>query len=255
MEDAATCVFSPPVENTNAPVQLIFTWLLTTKPASPTAPPARSARFLFTAQSCLTVLSYVSLGQYFLLKANCIGLLFSSDMYCLWNSCALILIESLKKVVVNWRPECLCCCFYYIVSLWDRWVYSFLVEVWHCGWLWGWIRRTCRLPWVACCCIVSIYIPTEVINFSLASCLAHVFVSWVLLFNVSSHTVQSTYYKWQCPLCVVFVLSLTVLIFVAFYNSWIQVSTRPFPVWHRPLRSPSIHMWWRKWLWGQLRWS
>lgn len=56
MEDAATCVSYPLVGDTNVLVPLIFTWLLTIRPAYPTAPPVRSALPFFPIISSLVSL-------------------------------------------------------------------------------------------------------------------------------------------------------------------------------------------------------
>lgn len=51
MEDAATCVCCLLVGNTDVRVPLIFTWLLTIRPACPTVRPVRSAAFLSRSTS------------------------------------------------------------------------------------------------------------------------------------------------------------------------------------------------------------
>jgi len=55
MVDAAIYVFFPRVGNTNVLAPQIFTWPLTIKPASPTAPPVRSASVIFHPTFTLTV--------------------------------------------------------------------------------------------------------------------------------------------------------------------------------------------------------
>lgn len=163
MEDAATCVFYRLEGDTNVPVPPISTWLLTIRPASPTAPPVRSAPLLnpTTSKFSLTVLLLFSHDQCFPPEGKQLysHMLSSFEMYCrylenwfglwFWR-----MWEPKPRVKYSCWHQILCFLLYLfvvpIVSLRDRWVYPFLVEVWHGGWLWGWIRRTCWLPWVPC---------------------------------------------------------------------------------------------------------
>lgn len=165
-EDAATCVFYPLVGSTNVPVPLIFTWLLTIRPASPTAPPVRSATLLFPPISMfsLTILLLFFPHQYFPPKGKSLysHMLSSSDMYCRSEEMVVywFWLWLWRMLKLKWRVKYSCwlqilCFLLYlsavlIVSLRDRWVHPFLVEVWHSRWLRGWIRRTYRLPWVLC---------------------------------------------------------------------------------------------------------
>lgn len=64
-EDAATCVFYPPAENTNVPVPRTFTWRPTTRPASPTALLVRSAISPPTSKFRCTRVMLLYSDQYF----------------------------------------------------------------------------------------------------------------------------------------------------------------------------------------------
>lgn len=164
MEDAATCVFYPPVGNTNVLVPQIFTWPLTIRPASPTAPPVRSATFLFPPASklCLNMLFHFNSDQYFSPKGKLVyfRMLSSYYKYCRYSEMAVYwfrlwlwrMLKLKRRVKYSCWLQILCflLSMVLIVSLWDRWVYPFLVEVWHGGWLWGRIWWTDWLPWVPC---------------------------------------------------------------------------------------------------------
>lgn len=86
MEDAATCVFYRLEGDTNVPVPPISTWLLTIRPASPTAPPVRSAPLLnpTTSKCSLTVLQLFSHDQCFPHEGKQLysHVLSSFEMYC-----------------------------------------------------------------------------------------------------------------------------------------------------------------------------
>lgn len=165
MVDAAIYVFFPLVGNTNVPVPQTFTLLPTTKPASPTAPPVRSAPFFLLPHHVYTCCDHVVCSSVLINTVPPEGkLLHFHGLFFLtwrWRKCLGIDFNSgfeerrsltrQSRMHVDFKlcsPTPLLFCLFYsnIVSLWDRWVHPFLVEVWHGGWLWGWLRWTPWLP-------------------------------------------------------------------------------------------------------------